>query len=91
MAITFVEQRKKQKALIWVLIIIVLIALVSWQQGFFEKPPFKKVEKPSVFELKKIKINFEVLEIPILKELQSFEKIKPFEGEIGRENPFISY
>lgn len=90
MAVTFIEERKKQRNLIWIFIIIVLIMVVIWWQGFFKKPSLKGIEIP-VFEFKKIEINFEVLENPILKELQLFEKIQPYEGEIGRADPFLPY
>jgi hypothetical protein len=60
-----------------------------WQGVLKER--FSKIKEaltPSP-EPKKIEINLEVLKSPILKELQSFEEIKPFEGKIGRENPFL--
>jgi len=47
------------------------------------------VIKPSL--VKKIEIDFETLKSPDLEELQLFEKTPPYEGEIGRENPFIPY
>ena len=89
MAITFLQQRKKQKSLIFVLIaVIILIFIVVWR-GFWAKP--KPVLVPMISEPPKIEINFEVLKSPILKELQLFEEIKPFEEEIGRKNPFLPY
>lgn len=90
MAISFIEERKKQKKLIGILIIVVLITLIIWWQGFLKKSFPQVIERP-VLEFKKIKINFQVLEKPILEELQPFEKIKPFKGTPGRENPFIPY
>lgn len=90
MAITFIEERKKQKKLIWILIIVVFITLIIGWQGFLKKPSLQVIERP-VLEFKQIKINFQVLEKPILEELQPFEKIKPFERTPGRENPFLSY
>jgi len=89
MAITFLQQRKKQKRLIFVLLaVIILIFIVVWR-GFLVKT--KPVLVPIISEPPKIEINFEVLKSPILKELQPFEEINPFEEEIGRENPFIPY
>jgi hypothetical protein len=49
-------------------------------------PPSPEIERLPV-----IKINFEVLQSSLLQEFQLFEEIPPFEGEIGRENPFLSY
>ena len=89
MAITFLQQRKKQKRLIFVLLaVIILIFIVVWR-GFLVKP--KPVLVPIISEPPKIEINFGVLKSPILKELQPFEEINPFEEEIGRENPFTPY
>jgi len=90
MAITFTQQRKEQKKLIWIFIIMVFLILFIWAQKFFKRNIFEGI-KTSAFESKKIKIDFQVLEKPILKEFRSFEKIKPFEGTPGRENPFLPY
>ncbi|GAI21146.1 unnamed protein product [marine sediment metagenome] len=38
---------------------------------------------------RKIKIDFKIFENSFFKELQPIEKIPEFEGEMGRENPFI--
>lgn len=100
MAITFLEQKEKQRNLILIFIGIVLImAFIIWQ-GFFKE---EKITPPEEFlgVKKEIKIDFEVLKNPLLEEFQPFVKIKPFqvtppaEGEmveeLGRENPFIPY
>jgi len=91
MAILFLEKTKKQKYLIIVFLVVILItALVIWR-GFFikEKPSEKVISKPK----REIQIDFETLKNPILEEFQPIEKIIPLgpEIEIGRENPFISY
>lgn len=46
-------------------------------------------EELIIKHFKKIEIDFELLENPLLNQLQPIEKIPPFEGEVGRENPFI--
>ena len=92
MAITYIEQGKKQKKLIYVLIIVLLITgFVLWQ-GVLKKPlsKIREIKGPAA-EFKKIEIDFKVLENPILKELQPFEGILPFGEKIGRENPFLPY
>ena len=38
-----------------------------------------------------LKINFEVLQNALVEKMEPLEKIKPFEGQAGRENPFIPY
>jgi len=91
MAITFIQQRQKQKYLILLTIILVIITLVFIWQNFLAKPKEPIPSEEKVFTPKELKINFETLNSPILKELQPFEEIPPFEGAIGRENPFIPY
>ena len=57
--------------------------------GFFRKgmPSVPMVvEKPA-----KIEINWGILGNKKLEELEPFGQINPFEGEVGRENPFIPY
>lgn len=85
---TSISPRKRQRYLIVVLILIIfVIVFLVW--NFFLAGP-----RPLLFEPippPEIKINFEILESPALNELQLYEEISPFEGEIGRENPFIPY
>ena len=90
MAINFSEETNHQKYLVLVLIVIVLITFFILRQSFSE-PGEETGPTQEVFQLKDIEINFEVLQLPIIKELQAFEEIGPFSGQVGRENPFISY
>lgn len=88
MPINFIQERKKQKYLVIAFVIIFMIAgFVLWF-GYFKKPSAVPVVIPTVAELK---INFEVLENPFLKESELFKKAPPFEGEKGRNNPFLPY
>jgi len=83
-----VGSQKRQKYLIFVLVAIIFVILFLAWNYFLKKPPsfyFEPVPPPE------IRIDFAVLENPDLEELQLFEEISPFEGEIGRENPFIPY
>lgn len=90
MAIIPTEKKKRQKYLIFILgIVVVLVAFVVWY-NFFAGPATLPPEITPV-KPREIKINFEVLENPILEALQPFEEIPPFEEEVGRENPFILY
>ncbi len=90
MDFTFFQQRKNQKYLIFVLMsALLLISIVVWQV-VISREKEKKVGEPRVLP-PQIKIDLEILENPVLKEFHVFEKIKPFEGEIGRENPFVPY
>jgi len=89
MAIIFIEKTKKQKYLIYIFLLLVLITVFIVWKGYFlkEKPLGEIIFKPT----KKIKIDFNILKNPALNQLQPIEKIKPIEIGVGRENPFIPY
>jgi len=88
MAITFVEKAKRQRYLIFVFSLVILItAFILWRGYFAEKPPEKPILKPS----RKIEIDFEVLKNPILEKFQPVEKIEEIKEGIGRETPFLPY
>jgi len=48
-------------------------------------------KEPSVFLEREVEINFETLRSPILDKFELFSITKPFEQEIGKENPFIYF
>lgn len=88
MALTFLQQRKNQQYLILALISVLLITFFVLWQGFIKK----ETDLPSIeheISFKKIDINYDKLKNPVLQELDLFEQIVPFEGEPGRENPFV--
>lgn len=86
MAITFQRKIKKQRNLVFVLLILILITIfIVWRgQDFLKEIPF---ESP-LTGFKEIKIDFGIFENLFFKELQPLEKIPVFKGELGRENPF---
>lgn len=91
MAVKFIKERKKQRYLIMAFaVILVIVGIVLWL-GYFKKE--KPVPPPdsAAPHYREVRINFEILENPFLKESQSFEKIPPFEDEKGRKNPFLPY
>jgi hypothetical protein len=91
MAIAFLEQRKRLKSLVPILAgVLLIVAIIIWR-GFFTKLSSTITPETSLRPFQEVNINFQVLENPILEELQLFEKTSPFKGEVGRENPFISY
>lgn len=91
MAITFAQEKKRQRYLILVLaLVILLILIVIWRGLFWEGTPQPTSVLPA-FVPRKVEINWEALKSPQLEEFHPFEQIPPFEGEIGRENPFIPY
>lgn len=70
-------------------LVVIAILIIVWQ-GFL------KGEAPTVsytvpLTLKQININWSTLQSDQVTELQVFEQIAPFEGEVGRTNPFITY
>ncbi len=91
MAVDFIQQRKRQKYLLPIVLVVIVIAFIVLWFVYFRKEKPAYVPEVSGPVLKEIKINFDILENPLLKKLQPFIKIPSFEGETGRDNPFISY
>ena len=88
MAIIFQEQIKKQRNLIFVFLVLVLITtLILWKGYYYiqQEPGEGLISK----HFKKVNVNLEILKHPLLQELKFMTEIPAFEGEIGRENPFI--
>lgn len=89
MAVDFVEKKKKQKYLILIILgILVVTGLVLWF-GYFREPAEISLEQEVFITKKNIKIRYETLEDPLLDILTPFQTTPPYEGELGRENPFI--
>lgn len=89
MAITFQEQIKKQRNFIFIFVILIsIITLILWWG-------FRTEEEPSEIlilkRLKKIEINLEVFQNPLLQQMRLIDKTPAFEGDLGRENPFIPF
>lgn len=92
MAITFTQERKKQKYLMFALILTVLAILLIIWWGFFLRKTSQSFEQPaSTFTPAKIEIDWQTLKDPSLQALKSWEEIPSLEEETGRENPFIPY
>ncbi len=88
MAIELNKETKKQKYLIWILLIIIIAAFLIIWFGYFNKGSFAPVSSPAVF-YREIKINFETLKSQALMDLNLFEKVAPFSGVMGKDNPFL--
>jgi len=84
------DPKKRQKYLILILAVIIIIGIfVIWYNYFaIPGPPPPETKK---IQTKEIKINIDLLKSQFLKKLEAFDTISSFEGEKGRENPFISY
>ncbi len=81
MAIKFVKERERQKYLIGGFIVVLIItASVLWF-GYFEKEETVALSPIAAAPIREIKINFEILENPLLIEFQPIERILyPFPG-----------
>lgn len=100
MAITFLEQRKRQQYMIPLLVLVIVItALVVWfgilkpQQPSQSVPtdyiPSPEEGLPSI--LRKVDVNFNFLQNFTPKDFQFSEPVSGVDQEIGRENPFIPF
>lgn len=90
MAITFIKERKKQRYLALItLVVIGVTLLVLWLGVFREKEP--SLSPVPVTPYREIKISFDILEHSFWKEGQPFKEILPFKDGMGRTNPFLPY
>lgn len=89
MAITFTQEKKKQRYILIILGLIVLLILgvVWWGIASREAPPSAE----PIIVLPTVTVNFDALKSPALEEFQIFADIPAFQGTVGRSNPFISY
>jgi len=101
MAIVFTKQRRSQRILIIVSLLIIVISAIVLGQMFLKKEVPYVPPELSLPPAREIKINFDVLEK--IKQFQPFVEIQPLkevtpteeegveEVKIGRENPFLPY
>ena len=89
---TIGEQLEKNKVLIvGITIFGLIVGFVFWN---FYLSPQKEIKKEQTEALTseqfdKININFNILEGEYLKELEKMGTIPEYQGQIGRDNPFI--
>ena len=90
--VDFIEEKKKQKRLVYLVIAVLLTTFLVIWFGFFRKLEVGLPKPPSAaLEFEKVEIDFSLLENPALRELESFEAIPQFEGDLGRKNPFVPF
>ena len=77
--------------MIVILILIVLAVMAILWFGFLSKDTATSKKASPMFSRQEIQIDFSGFDNPILDKLYFFEKIAAFEGEAGRENPFLPY
>lgn len=89
MVINLIEKKKQARYVKLILILVaVTICIVLWQT--LSKGGASPSYAPPVVS-QKINIDWQILENPEIEALQPFDSIEPFEGEAGRDNPFIPY
>ena len=88
MAITFGVHQKKEKKQVIIIAVLVVVGVLVVMFIMKRQPASLPVEmsNPAGPE-----INWEALSDQRIKDLQPFEEIPVFEGEVGRENPFLPY
>ena len=89
MAVAYIQQRKKQKYLMFAFLGVIIITLfVVWQGFFKEESPGEVLVLPP----RPVQIPFELLKGDALESLRPFEEVSPLpEEELGRENPFVPF
>lgn len=86
MAITFIQQKKRQKYFLAGLGVVILITgFVLWK-GFVADV---SIEGPSVKSPQEIKLRFDVLESEALRSIESLGDEFTVPTEIGKGNPFL--
>ena len=86
MNIGFIKKEQKQKYLIVLLAIIALAAVFVLKKD--QLLGTGEEIAPAPFEPRKIEIDFDLLNAPVVKDLRIYQEIKPFDGPVGQENPF---
>ena len=92
MAVTFIQEKKKQKKLLLVFVATVALIVIVLARGLATKLSSVSFSGETVVPtFKKPQIDFAILESKVLKDLEPFKEINPFEGKAGRGNPFTPY
>ncbi|MDD2696804.1 MAG: hypothetical protein PHE52_01440 [Candidatus Pacebacteria bacterium] len=91
MAIVFLQQRKIQRNLIIVFLFVFIVTVIVIWQGFFKKESEVLPGETILLPKEEVKIDFDFFKNAQLQKLLPFAEIQPFEGEIGRDNPFLPY
>ncbi len=91
-AVTFQENRKKGYLALIALAAIFFLIFIVFRHGTPKKEGSgASAPNQANSSLAEIEINFDIFKNPFFENALPFEKIKPFEGQIGRENPFAPY
>ncbi|MBI2124063.1 MAG: hypothetical protein HYU04_02400 [Candidatus Wildermuthbacteria bacterium] len=93
MALTLVEKKKQQKILILILVAVLLITAAVLWLGFFAKEPVVSTEPQGAIQPipQQVEVNFDVLSLPLLQELDSPAEPVLEPSSKGRSNPFLPF
>lgn len=89
------EQKKRQKVLLGILAVVVIITAFVWYSNY-QKKPVKEGESligPLVSGkyLKDVKLDLDILNDDLFKSLKSHGVLPVIPGDTGRDNPFSPY
>jgi len=96
MAVNFVQQKKKQKYMLYIAGIAFLATIAVLYFGYFRETSLSVVSSstpitPTAEIQTKLTIDLSVFDNPLLDKLEDFVVIPPFTGTAGRTNPFLPY
>jgi hypothetical protein len=91
MAISFSENKNRQKYLIIIFVVLVLASVLLFKKDDIFKTSNGSFFVTPIFSPPSIEINFTILQNKNLKEFVLPEPPVPFLGQAGRKNPFLSY
>ena len=91
MPVNFVEKKKREKYILLATAVLFLAAAVILWFGYFNNPEGVKIQvyEPVYYPEDAIVIDFKIFENQLFKELLPFISIPPYEGELGKANPFL--
>ena len=91
------EQKKRQKILLGILVAVIIITVAVWYSSYYEGPSVEEIVPSGQLttgasaieeELKTIKLDFSVFDDDLFKSLKSHGVLPVTAGETGRINPF---
>lgn len=96
MMLNLVQKKKQQQILILVLVAVLLVMVTVLWFGYFKQTPVVVVSEESPQGVVKpipqqVEINFDVLSLPMLKELNDPEEPVAEPEVKGRSNPFLPF
>ena len=91
MAVVFRKKRRIQQYLILIFGIVIVVSAIVFWYGFNKKETGQAQNEQGLSAIPAIRINLDVLKNAELEKLEPFASPRPFEGQAGRENPFIPY